>query len=122
MYQGLPRDMHAYNVYSYEHIDCGKFLEPRKIINELNEYDNFEKTVDADLFIQNIAELFTRAGWEGDGNIGLIWIPPFLGGGCGGTSGFYLWHVKQSKDGTSWIASPVVLPDEDDRLAKETLY
>ena len=67
MYQGLPRDMHAYNVYSYEHIDCGKFLEPRKIINELNEYDNFEKTVDADLFIQDIAELFKEPAGKATG-------------------------------------------------------
>lgn len=110
MYAGLPEDVRQYRVYNYEHIDNGEFLDPKQVIESISNRQ------DADKLIAAIKDLFLKAGWEGDGNIKLIWVPPFLGSGFGGESGFYLWYVKQSNNGTSWIASPTLLPLDDEQL------
>lgn len=55
-----------------------------------------------------VAKAFKLAGWEGDGEIGYIWIPPFMLDG--GTSGKCVWHVKQSNNGTSWLCSDDPFP------------
>lgn len=60
-------------------------------------------------FINRIKELFLSKGWEGDGEIGLIWLPPFVDVGVEDTYGNYIWHVKQRNNGTSWLASSCVL-------------
>jgi hypothetical protein len=113
MYQGLPMDVKEYHVYSYHHIDDGQFLSPKDVFKAIKELEDDQIT---DKIIEQIKGLFLKAGWEGDGDIELIWIPPFLGSGFGGTAGFYLWHVKQGNNGTSWIASPIKLPLNDEQL------
>ena len=50
---------------------------------------------------------FQECGWEGDGDIEIIWIPPFLINDPD-SWGLYVWHVKQRNNGYSFIAS-----DED---------
>jgi hypothetical protein len=60
--------------------------------------------------LERVKKAFSAAGWEGDGDIGVIWIPPFVDVGVEDTWGTYLWHVKQANNGTSWIASEYPLP------------
>ncbi len=49
---------------------------------------------------------FTAAGWEGDGEINCIFMPPcFVGGDDDGWCEI-VYHVKQSNNGTSWLAIP----------------
>jgi hypothetical protein len=115
MYRGMPKDIKKYHVYRYHHIDNGKFLDIKELIEEIEE-EPLDQTFNIDKLTAEMKELFLKAGWEGDGKIELIWVPPFLGGGFGGTSGFYLWHVKQLSNGTSWIASPIELPLTDEQL------
>jgi hypothetical protein len=56
-----------------------------------------------DKYVDAVKERFKKAGWEGDGSIGIVWLPPFVGIGVEDTWGSYLWHVKQSNNGMSWI-------------------
>jgi hypothetical protein len=55
---------------------------------------------------------FKEMGWNGDGEITLLWLPPF-------TfplelkvppEGLVVWHVKQEADGVSYLISPIALP------------
>lgn len=52
--------------------------------------------------IEEVKKAFLENGWEGDGKIGLIWIPPFLEG-TNDTMGRYVWHVKQDNNGISFL-------------------
>lgn len=60
--------------------------------------------------VDEVKIMFKQHGWEGDGEIGLIWLPPFLGLEEGDADGVFVWHVKQRNNGFSWLASPVELP------------
>lgn len=55
-----------------------------------------------DTLLEKVKKSFTEAGWEGDGNIGLIWVPPFAGI-QGNSMGEYIWHVKQDNNGISFL-------------------
>ena len=59
-------------------------------------------------------ERFAEVGWEGKGDIGLLWLPPFVFrfDPKVPTKGVVVWHVKQVEDGTSWLMSPIPLPFE----------
>ncbi len=97
------KDKDAYYVYSYEHVDDLSFIRSPKeyaagiILEEISEDDvnKAESLVKAKLI---------ESGWEGDGDIGIIWLPPFVLNNPD-TFGLYVWHVKQNNNGTSWIAS-----------------
>ena len=73
--------------------------------------DNLEHTIDpveiygcdADEEKQKVSNLFKEHGWESDGEIKLIWIPPFLYR-SGPSTGKYVWHAKQLNNGTSFLA------------------
>jgi len=96
---GNPEDIKHFFVYHYHFIDNSSFIIPAKYF--LKEY-NFP---DVDKYIEEVKQLLLKHGWEGDGEIGIIWMPPFIGIDED-TYGFCLWHVKQLNNGTSWIASP----------------
>ena len=55
--------------------------------------------------------VFGVAGWEKDGDLGVIWLPPMVFED-GENEGELLWHLKQSNNGTSWLLArrPFVLP------------
>lgn len=95
-------ELAKYHVYRYEHIDMMMFLIKPSIA-----YGN---TAELNAAIEFVKGMFEKAGWEGDGDIELIWLPPFVDN-CeyGDTYGALLWHVKQSNNGTSFIASPIDL-------------
>lgn len=52
--------------------------------------------------VNDVKNAFLKNGWEGDGEIGLIWIPPFIEN-TGDTFGSYVWHVKQNNNGISFL-------------------
>lgn len=60
---------------------------------------------DAELpsLLAKVEEAFKSAGWEGDGDIGLIWLPPFANDSYEDTFGRYIWHVKQDNNGISFL-------------------
>ena len=94
-----PEELGKLFVYRYEHLDDLSFVRrPEDVYMDMgpDALEQRRATVRAALL---------SAGWEGDGDLGLIWLPPFVDIGEEDTWGTYLWHVKQSNNGTSWIAS-----------------
>lgn len=73
-------------------------------------HDALEDYPDRDEIIDSVKELFSTCGWEGDGTIQIMWLPSFLKPGNVDGMGLYMFHVKQSNNGTSYIASPIKLP------------
>lgn len=85
-------------VVEYQHIDFLDMILPAAKAQSLVDQKLLPCTQ------QQAAAAFIEAGWEGDGEIGAIWIPPFMFTG-GETWGAFLWHVKQSNNGTSWLCA-----------------
>lgn len=88
-----------YNIYTYTFLDDLSFI---KNPYEYFKYETKDKIEDA---ISLIGQRFKEHGWEGDGSIGIIWLPPFIQEGIEDTWGTYIWHVKQNNDGISFLAS-----------------
>jgi hypothetical protein len=97
-----PRSIHKYFVYEYQHLDELEFIK------DAHRYT--QHIPNRDEILKEVSHLFEHSGWEGDGDLGLIWFPPFVDAGIEDTWGFVVWHVKQSNNGTSWLASPYELP------------
>ncbi len=93
----------AYHVYTYTFLDDLSFIE--------SPYKRFasEKRQRIKDAIELIASRFKEFGWEGDGTIGIIWLPPFVDVGEEDTWGTYIWHVKQRNNGISFVACDVQL-------------
>lgn len=85
-------------VYQYTFLDDLRFVrEPTAELLDASEAESQE-------LIAAVGELFRAKGWEGDGKLGVLWLPPFLWT-HGDTHGTYVWHVKQLNNGISWLAS-----------------
>ena len=99
-----------YFVYQYEFLDdLSAIIDPYESKDDFNILEQNSKEI-LDQTIDEVKRLFHINGWEGDGHIGLIWVPPFIDIGYPeDTWGTYLWHVKQYNNGTSFIASPFKL-------------
>jgi hypothetical protein len=101
-----PEMLKSFEVCDYEWIDNLNFtIDPKECL------DNFEE------YVKIAKERFLEAGWDGDGEIELMWIPPFMFKGVRTekfTVGVTIWHVKQKEDGFSWLLSPMKLPDENE--------
>jgi hypothetical protein len=102
-------------VYHYEHLDDLRFVRrPEEIYTDMDP-DALGQRKSA------VRAALLTAGWEGDGDLGLIWLPPFVDVGEEDTWGTYVWHVKQSNNGTSWIVSECPLTfmrlEEQNRLS-----
>ena len=94
-----PDALRDFQVYGFEWIDNLHFVRPlRDFLADPRDY------------VRVARECFLRAGWDGDGRIGLLWLPPFVFPGEAPVEGVVVWHVKQVSDGTSWLLSPVPLP------------
>lgn len=93
---GFEKDFRKYYIYSYEWIDRLSRFEDAE---EELKYWPLRKA-----FFAHFRKRFSEAGWQGDGKMQLLWLPPFAGSGSP-TKGFYILHVKQDDDGISWIAS-----------------
>ncbi len=88
-------------IYEYQFIDISDFIRPVKEMKD--RYQEMD-----DKKIEEIKKLFRNKGWQGDGELGIFWLPPFLWDE-GDTMGNFVWHVKQSNNGISFIASRVPL-------------
>lgn len=99
-----PELLNTFRVVMYEWIDNLYFtLSPTEYLEN------------GDDFINVARKLFLEAGWDGDGEIELMWIPPFMFKGARTPEfciGIVIWHVKQKDDGISWILTPIELPCE----------
>lgn len=93
-----PEALKSFHVSPYEWIDNLDFT--------LNPADYLEN---AELYISAAKEKFLEAEWDGDGEIRLMWIPPFMLKELS-TYGLIVWHVKQLENGISWILSPIEIP------------
>lgn len=94
--------LRTFVVYSYEWIDNLNFtLDPKECLENPNDYTDIVK------------DLFLDTGWDGDGSIELMWIPPFVleQQMTANTLGIVVWHVKQQEDGISWILHPESITD-----------
>lgn len=100
-----PEALRSFFVYGFEWIDNLLFLEnPESFVGErANEYVALAK------------ERFVECGWEGDGTVQLLWLPPFVFplNPKVPPTGVVVWHVKQVEDGVSFLLSPVSLPFEE---------
>lgn len=94
-----PEKLSKFFRSSFEWIDNLNFA--------LNPSDCLEN---AEAYVKIAKAIFTEMGWYGDGDVQLIWIPPFMFSGIRTqkyTRGIVIWHVKQAEDGISWILSPI---------------
>jgi len=100
-----------YFVYQYHFLDdLSAVLKPEQVYSWFGVDNSKENEEKVRATVNHVANLFLENGWEGDGDISVIWIPPFIDIGFDeDTWGSYLWHVKQSNNGTSFIASPIPL-------------
>jgi hypothetical protein len=88
----------TFEVLAYEWIDNLCFtIDPKECLDNPDEY------------IKIANKLFLEEGWDGDGAIELMWIPPFVFDGPRTSEfivGITVWHVEQLDDGISWILHP----------------
>jgi hypothetical protein len=98
-----PEALTTFHLESYEWIDNLNFtLNPKDCLSNANAYIKVAK----EMFLN-------KGGWDGDGEIALMWIPPFMipyDSTKKFFNGVVIWHVKQKEDGISWILTPIDLP------------
>lgn len=100
-----PESLNSFSAYGFEWIDNLHFLaDPSEFVSG-----------DPAPYIAVVKERFLDFGWKGDGDIQLLWLPPFVFPLqlLIPPEGLALWHVKQKEDGVSFILSPIRLPFEE---------
>jgi len=99
-----PSAMRNFHVYGYEWIDNLHVIVPPNAF-----------LPDPAPYIKRAKARFAAAGWEGDGEVGLLWLPPFVFPLTMKIPprGLVVWHVKQEEDGVSFLLSPIPLPFEE---------
>ena len=100
------QELRSFHVYGFEWIDNLHFLgNPQTFLGER-----------AEAYITVAKERFKEAGWAGDGEVCLLWLPPFVFTIALKIppEGVVLWHVKSAaQDGLSYLLSPLKLPFEE---------
>jgi hypothetical protein len=93
----------THNVVDFQFIDDDRCLRP--LIEAVGDSDSDEIRKQEQELRYELSTLFINAGWEGDGDIGCIFVAPCF---CGAEDGWcrVVFHVKQSNNGTSWLAIP----------------
>ncbi len=100
-----PAEIKAYYVYEYSHLDDLSFVvSPFRVFTRDRTFEHYSFD-EIQAVVDEVEQKFIEIGWEGDGEIGIIWLPPFVDIGIEDTWGNYLWHVKQSNNGISYILS-----------------
>ncbi|WP_312316175.1 hypothetical protein [Stenotrophomonas sp.] len=100
-----PEALKSFEGYGYEWIDNLHFLEdPSRFIDG-----------DPARYVAMAKAQFRKLGWHGDGDVQLLWLPPFVFPFQPHIppEGVILWHVKQQSDGISYLLSPIELPFEE---------
>jgi hypothetical protein len=93
-------------VYSFHNDDDQQGWTPVENFSFVN-YSNGgapDKEVLSSSVIENVKTTLKVCGWEGDGQLGAMMVPPFFAA-QGDNFWFTVFHVKQVNNGTSWIAS-----------------
>lgn len=96
-----PASIEAFHAYQYHHVDVLEFMPRAQAV--------LEGVANAADVLEAVRGRLAAAGWEGDGDIRIMWIPPFIGAGIEDTWGIAVWFVKQSNNGTAFMASPIPL-------------
>jgi hypothetical protein len=102
-----PAKMRDFFIYEYEYIDNRQFaLTPKTVLG------TEEKAMP---YIDEAKRLFLEEGWHGDGDVELLWLPPFVFPLALNIApvGVVIWHVKQEEDGISYLLSPIALPFDE---------
>ena len=102
-----PADVARYHTYAYTFIDDLSFIAPHR---EVVDTEWGPEAEDWPAFEAALHRRFEAMGWEGDGQLGMIWLPPFVGAGVEDSWGVAVWHVKQSNNGISFLACEHPLP------------
>lgn len=111
---GSPESVKEFHVYSYHYIDFHDYTKPaQEVLEHWSRRDDF---------ISALKNLWLAYGWDGDGVVTTIWLPPFLIEDLNDEVGHIIWHVKQLEDGTSWLASSRLISQiEHHRILPEQL-
>ena len=100
-------------------MDLSDWLDEEITVLEFTFIDNpenFQKpeelfllTSDCLVVLEKVKAAFLKSGWEGDGEIGVVWLPPFLYIPTPDKitsdvlEGTFVWHVKQRNNGISFL-------------------
>jgi hypothetical protein len=104
-----PEALRTFYVYGVEWIDDLHFLvHPQEFVGDRTP-----------AYLAVARERFLEAGWAGDGEVALLWLPAFVFPLSPPIpwEGVVLWHVKQEEDGLSFLLSPRPLLFEEFRGA-----
>jgi hypothetical protein len=87
-------------VFQYTFIDNPEYFQKPE--------EHFANPSERKAQLEKVDAAFRKSGWEGDGEIGLIWLPPFLYNPApdedpGQLFGTLVWHVKQYNNGISFL-------------------
>ena len=85
-------------VVPFEHIDHWNSVSEPLELKTLTDLGYLPCSLD------EVANAFRAAGWDGDGALEAFWIPPFMFENPD-DAGVFLWHVKQDRDGISWLCA-----------------
>ena len=101
----------SYHVVDYHHIDDYRCFHALACDIENDHFEPLspeEKLQRENELRVELADLFRQAGWEGDGNIECLFVPPCFSKyrENGDTWCVTIYHVKQANNGTSWLAIP----------------
>jgi len=60
--------------------------------------------------LEKVKAAFIKAGWEGKGHLGLMYVEPFKpncasDGISANTTGSFIWHVRQDDNGKSFLGT-----------------
>lgn len=108
-----PEKLREFHSYGYEYIDNRQFaLRPEVVLGTIEK---------AAPYVEQAKCMFLDMGWHGDGEVELLWIPPFAFPLSLRIPpvGIVVWHVKQSEDGISYLLSPIALPFEEFSYANQ---
>lgn len=108
-FTNIPK-MADYTVQSFQHVDDYRcFLPLEEFAEDLAGPFDSPRDEEAIALLavlkHRLSTAFKEKGWEGDGDIEVVFVPPFLTS-TGLTSCTAVFHVKQSNNGTSFIAFP----------------
>jgi len=98
-----PEGVKDFFTYSYEHLDDISFMKAPEAVFEDEPLGSRAVLKEA------VGARLREAGWEGDGQLEVFWLPPFADVGIEDTWGTYVWCVKQDNNGTSWLACKYAL-------------
>lgn len=108
-------------VYSYQHDDYLEGwipVEKFTLRNYSSEREQPERVGLSPEEIDDVRRTLKLCGWEGDGTLDAMLVPPFFASHSN-PGWFPVFHVKQSNNGISWIASVYELSTEN--LNQESL-